>query len=93
MKGSVSSKFVTLAPCALAHYFQDLYNSLSSPLTQSAYLNSMLTPARHSRQLQSIRCNPLYIPLVKLKAATCKLDFTSCQCENIVQCLFNLHIK
>ena len=44
------------------------YQALSS--TQSAYLNSMLTPARHSRQLRSTSSNPLYIPRVKTKART-----------------------
>ncbi|KAK2162546.1 hypothetical protein NP493_1510g00004 [Ridgeia piscesae] len=38
--------------------------------TQPAYLNSMLTPARNSRQLRSSRSNPLDIPLVKTKAGT-----------------------
>ncbi|KAK2174815.1 hypothetical protein NP493_775g00000 [Ridgeia piscesae] len=42
------------------------YQALSS--TQSAYLNSMLTPARNSRQLRSTSSNPLYIPRVKTKA-------------------------
>ena len=27
---SAASKIITLAPCALSHHFQDLYNSLSS---------------------------------------------------------------
>ena len=44
------------------------YQALSS--TQSAYLNSMLTPARNSRQLRSTSSNPLYIPRVKTKAGT-----------------------
>ena len=44
------------------------YQGLSS--TQSAYLNSMLTPARNSRQLRSTSSNPLYIPRVKTKAGT-----------------------
>ena len=38
--------------------------------TQPAYLNSMLTPARNTRQLRSTSCNPLYIPRVKTKAGT-----------------------
>ena len=38
--------------------------------TQPAYLNSMLTPARNSRQLRSTSSNPLYIPRVKTKAGT-----------------------
>ena len=44
------------------------YQVLSS--TQRAHLNSMLTPARNSRQLRSTSSNPLYIPLVKTKAGT-----------------------
>ena len=44
------------------------YQALSS--TQPAYLNSMLTPARNSRQLRSTSSNPLYIPWVKTKAGT-----------------------
>ena len=44
------------------------YQTLSS--TQPAYLNSMLTPARNSRQLRSTCSNPLYIPRVKTKAGT-----------------------
>ena len=44
------------------------YQALSS--TQPAYLNSMLTPARNSRQLRSTSSNPLYIPRVKTKAET-----------------------
>ena len=43
------------------------YQALS--FTQSAYLNSMLTPARNSRQLRSTSNNPLYIR-VKTKAGT-----------------------
>ena len=42
------------------------YQTLSS--TQQAYLNPMLTPARHSRQLHSTSSNPLYIPRVKTNA-------------------------
>ena len=41
------------------------YNALSS--TQP---HSMLTPARHSRQLRSTSSNPFYIPRVKTKAGT-----------------------
>ena len=44
------------------------YQALSS--TQPTYLNSMLTPARNSRQLCSTNSNPLYIPRVKTKAGT-----------------------
>ena len=44
------------------------YLALSS--TQPAYLNSMLTPTRNSRQLRSTSSNPLYIPRVKTKAGT-----------------------
>ena len=44
------------------------YQALSS--TQPAYLNSMLTPARNSRQLRSTTSNPLYIPRVKTNAGT-----------------------
>ena len=44
------------------------YQALSS--TQPAYLTSMLTPARNSRQLRSSSSNPLYIPRVKTKAGT-----------------------
>ena len=65
---SVAYKIIVLAPCALSHYFQDLYNSLSN--TQPAYLNLMLTPARNSRQLRSTSSNRLYIPWVKKKAGT-----------------------
>ena len=45
-----------------------VYQALSS--TQPAYLNSMLTPARNSRQLRSTSSNPLYITRVKTKAGT-----------------------
>ena len=38
--------------------------------TQPAYLNSMLTLARNSRQLRSTSSNPLYIPWMKAKAGT-----------------------
>ena len=44
------------------------YQILSS--TQSAYLNSIITPPRNSRQLRSTSSNPLYIPRVKTKAET-----------------------
>ena len=44
------------------------YQALSSTLP--AYLNSMLTPARNSRQLRSTSSNPLYIPRVKTKVGT-----------------------
>ena len=44
------------------------YQALSS--TQPAYQNSMLTPARNSRQLRLTSSNPLYIPRVKTKAGT-----------------------
>ena len=44
------------------------YQALSS--TQPAYLNLMLTPARHSTQLRSVSSNRLYNPLVKTKAGT-----------------------
>ena len=44
------------------------YQALSS--TQPAYLNSMLTPTRISRQLRSTSSNPLHIPRVKTKAGT-----------------------
>ena len=44
------------------------YQALSS--TQPAYLNSMLTPTRNSRQLRLTSSNPLYIPRVKTKAGT-----------------------
>ena len=37
---------------------------------QPTYLNSMLTPARNSRELRSTSSNPLYIPRVKKKAGT-----------------------
>ena len=37
---------------------------------QTTYLNSMLTPARNSRELRSTSSNPLYIPRVKTKAGT-----------------------
>ncbi|KAK2150848.1 hypothetical protein NP493_2721g00000 [Ridgeia piscesae] len=63
------------------------YQALSS--TQPAYINSMLTPARNSRQLRSTSTsNPLYIPWVKTKAGspsflggrTNGVEFASCQC-------------
>ena len=41
------------------------YQAFSS--TQPAYLNSMLTPARNSRQLRSTSSNSLSIPRVKTK--------------------------
>ena len=44
------------------------YQALSS--TKPEYLNSMLTPARNSRQLRSTSSNPLYIPRVKTNAGT-----------------------
>ena len=44
------------------------YQALSS--TQPAYLNSMQTPTRISRQLRSTSSNPLHIPRVKTKAGT-----------------------
>ena len=44
------------------------YQALSS--TQPAYLNSMLTPTRNSRQLRSTSSNPLHIPRVKTKPGT-----------------------
>ena len=50
------------------NFFTIPYQALSS--TQPAYLNSMLTPARNSRQLRSTSSNPLYIPQVKMKAGT-----------------------
>ena len=66
-----TTNFTSLAPCAQSYHCQDLHNNLSSPLIkQPAYLNSMLAPARNSRQLRSIRSNPLYIPRVKTKAGT-----------------------
>ena len=67
------SEITALAPFALSQYFQDLictiaYQALSS--TQPAYLNSMLAPARHSRQLRSVSSCSLYIPRVKTKTGT-----------------------
>ncbi|KAK2180026.1 hypothetical protein NP493_461g01003 [Ridgeia piscesae] len=44
------------------------YQALASK--QPTYLNSMLTPARKSRELRSTSSNPLYIPRVKTKAGT-----------------------
>ena len=44
------------------------YQALASK--QPTYLNSMLTPARNSRELRSTSSNPLYIPRVKTKAGT-----------------------
>jgi len=44
------------------------YQALSS--TQTVNLNSILTPARNSRQLRSTSSNSLYIPRVKTKAGT-----------------------
>ena len=44
------------------------YQALASK--QPIYLNSMLTPARNSRELRSTSSNPLYIPRVKKKAGT-----------------------
>jgi len=43
---------------------------LALSCTQPAYINSMLTPARNSRQLRPTSSNPLYIPRVKTKAGT-----------------------
>ena len=42
------------------------YQALSS--IQPAYLNSMHSQTRHSRQLRSINNNPLHVPRVKTKA-------------------------
>ena len=59
------------APCAQSHtfhFFTVAYQAVSS--AQPAYVNSMLTPARHSRQLRSTSSNPLYNPRVKTKAGT-----------------------
>ena len=55
-------KNIALAPCALSHYFKDLYNSLNRvpSLPQPPYVNLILIPARNSRQLRC--CDPLYIP-------------------------------
>ena len=44
------------------------YQALASK--QPTYQNSMLTPARNSRELRSTSTNPLYIPRVKTKAGT-----------------------
>ena len=44
------------------------YQALASK--QPTYLNSMLTPARNSRELRSTSSNPLYNPRVKTKAGT-----------------------
>ena len=44
------------------------YQALASK--QPTYLNSMLTPARNSREQRSTSSNPLYIPRVKTKAGT-----------------------
>ena len=44
------------------------YQALASK--QPTYLNSMLTPARNSRELRSTSSYPLYIPRVKTKAGT-----------------------
>ena len=44
------------------------YQALASK--QPTYLNSMLTPARNSRELRSTSSCPLYIPRVKTKAGT-----------------------
>ena len=44
------------------------YQALASK--QPTYLNSMLTPARNSRELRSTSSNPLYTPRVKTKAGT-----------------------
>ena len=51
-----------MAPIALLHYFQELYNCLSP-----AYLNSMLTPVINPRQLPSTSNGLLYSPPVKTK--------------------------
>ncbi|KAK2170071.1 hypothetical protein NP493_1166g00023 [Ridgeia piscesae] len=45
--------------------------------TQPAYLNSMITPARNSRQLHSTSSNPVYIPRVKTKAGTRAFSFAA----------------
>ena len=66
-----ASKIIALAPCALLHYFKMCtvaYQALLS--TQPAYLNSMLTPARNSRQLRSTNSKPVYIHRVKTKTGT-----------------------
>ena len=52
----------------ILNIFKVAYQALSSTLP--AYLNSMLTPARNSRQLRSTSSNPLYIPRVKTKVGT-----------------------
>ena len=44
------------------------YQALASK--QPTYLNSMLTPARNSRELRSTSSYPLYIPRVKTKSGT-----------------------
>ena len=67
------------------------YQALS--YTQPAYLNSMLTPARNSRQLRSTNSNPLYIPRVKMKtgirafsvaAPTCGIRFLPVLNQNVI---------
>ena len=63
------------------------YQALSS--TQPACLNSMLTPARTSRQLRSTSSNPLYNPSGEnesrdpsfLGCRTNGVEFASCQCQ------------
>ena len=63
---SAASKIIALAPCEHCIIFNSCtkaYEALSS--TQPVYLNSMLNPARNSRQLRSTSSNPLYILRVK----------------------------
>ena len=51
-------------------FLKSLTNLSRLSSTQPACLNSMLTPARNTRQLRSTSSNPLYIPRVKTKAGT-----------------------
>ena len=64
------------------------YQALLS--TQPAYLNSMLTPARNPRQLQSTSSNLLYIPRVKTKAGTRAFSVAASTLWNLLPASVNL---
>ena len=38
---SSASEIIALAPCALSHYFKDLYNNLSSPLSNTISISEL----------------------------------------------------
>ena len=58
---SATSNIIALASCALSHYVQHLYNSLSCSISKFD---------ANSRQLHSTSSNPICIPRVKTKAGT-----------------------